>query len=458
MKPRLFLYFGLALGLTAFISTFAQPANDSTDKLETAVGLLNAGKPKEARAVLATIDKADPAFTAATGYDALCLYQLDKQKFMRVVESPALQAAELPKPLREELDYKQIDVLFFYRNFEKLLPQVAEFSLKYGDSPRLSSMMEYQMAGLYERGMKNLRDATFTRGSKGDKNAADTAQRMQDGQNNLEQFLKLATDSERNGYQTLTNRDLATEVVKAMAALGGEDEALKLVPLAERENMALALVQLHNKNDTDADANLRRMANFLNDFPHSKYRSRVQYDMAGVSLNEAQRLAFTERQRDKAAPYLEQAHRLFSGVVEDKEAGVLAADVQEAQGKMLSVYCQERDYASLSRWAAQLMTNAPAGSRTWLAAKLYNAYGLVYQKRLDEAATELDEILATGFKGIPTSDGLLISAAEWRIVVAKHTKDEATVQRIAQQVQDSKCYDSLKRTFADVYKRCFAQP
>jgi hypothetical protein len=457
MKPRLFLILGLALGLTAFGSAFAQMTTDTTDKLDAAVALLNAGKPKEARAVLATVGENDPKRAIAKGYDALCLYQLDKLKFIKSISTAEMQAAQLPEGLREELDYRQIDTLLFYRKFEELLPKTVEFAQRHADSPRAETMAEYQMAALYERGMKNLGDAAFTRARKGDKDVADTAKRMQAGQDNLQQFLKLATDSERNGYQSLTNRDLATEVVKALAALGGEDEALKLVPLADRENMALALIHLHNKNDTDADANLRRMSDFLNDFPNAKSRPRVLFEMADVAMKEAWRLK-TERQPDKAAPYLEQAHRLFNGVIEDSEGGVMASDVLEARESMLMIYCQEQDYTNLSHSAAQLVANTPAGSPTWLVAKLYDAYGLVYQKKLDEAATELDEILATGFKGNPSYDGLLVSAAEWRINVAKKTKDEATVQRIAQQVQDSKCYASLKRTFAKRFVTLLSPP
>lgn len=453
MKIKSFKTGLLACGLVV-LATVHAPAGDSNTKLDEAVGLMNNHRPKEARAVLATVDKADPVFATAKGLDAL--YQLDKKQFYDRMRTQELATAEWPEAVREDLDFKNIDTLLFYRKFEELLPKIGEFSDLHAGSPRAEMMVEYQLAALYERGMKNLRDATFTRAGKGKDDAANTAERMQAGQDNLEQFLKLAAEGDRNNYQTLTNRDLAAEVVKAMTALGGEKEALNQVPVAEREDMALALVQLHNKIDADAaGANLQRMTNFLNDFPESKYRPRVLYEMADFALKEAQRFAFKERDPVKAAPYLEMAHNVFSHVVEDKKAGVLASDVQEAREKMLMVYLQEEDYTTLSRWAAQLVTNTPVGSRMWLAAKLYDAYGLVYQKKFGEAAVELDEILATGFKGIPTSDGLLVSAAQWRMQVARHTKDEATMSRIAEQVQNSNCYTSLKRTFMSDYKKLF---
>jgi len=68
MKPRLFLILGLALGLTAFGSAFAQMTTDTTDKLDAAVALLNAGKPKEARAVLATV-------SASGSYEMFMMFQ-----------------------------------------------------------------------------------------------------------------------------------------------------------------------------------------------------------------------------------------------------------------------------------------------------------------------------------------------------------------------------------------------
>ncbi len=451
------LLLGLAMSAVCFMAVGnPSDAPDDTDKLNQGITLLKQGRIGEARAVLTNLPASSPVRGQAKAYLALSRYaEGDHKKFLSSAKSPEVMAAVLPEEVREDLDYKQIDSLMFFRKFDEVLPKAEQFARQHANSPRAESVVEYQLASFYERGMKKLAEAAQLK-SRDDTEGS--AFRLREGEDNLGQFLKLAADRERENYQTLTDRDFQGEVVQTMTALGGEAEASKLVAPADREKSALVLVRLHKKIDTDANANLRRMTNFLNDFPDSKFRSRILLDMADVSLNEAQRLAFKEGRRDEAAPHLEMAHRLFSGVVEDKEAGVLIADVQEAQEKMLMVYCQERDYASLSSWAAQLTTNAPVGSRMWLAAKLYDAYGLVYQKRLTEAATELEEILATGFKGIPTSDGLLFSAAQWRIQVAKRTKDEATVRRIAKEVQDSGCYDSLKRKFASDYKKFFAQP
>lgn len=93
-----------------------------------------------------------------------------------------------------------------------------------------------------------------------------------------------------------------------------------------------------------------------------------------------------------------------------------------------------------------------------MAIKLYDAAGLACQSKLTEAATELDELLAIGFKNHPSYDGLLISAAEWRIRVAKKAGDEAVISRVFEMVQNSDCYGSLKRTFEKQFGTLLAEP
>jgi hypothetical protein len=446
--------------LTVVASVYAQPkAAVASGKLNQAVALLSQGKPQEARAVLATVDKTDASYRTAKCYDALCLYGLnDKQRFLKALKSPEIEQANIPPALREELEYEQIDSLFFYRKFEELLPKIAEFKAGHADSAQMNAVAEYEMAGLFERGMKNLRDAALTQGGKGTGDVASVAQRLRVGQDNLGQFIKLAADGRRDSYQTLADRNLHVEVVKALTALGGEEQALKLVAPAEREETTLAILQLHKKMEPlAADENLQRMTNFLNAFPKTKYRSRVLYDMADVALAEGWRLTL-ERKRTNAAPYLEKARGLFSGVVEDRQAGVSEADVQESQTELLRVFYAQKDWASLSIHAAQIITNFPPEGRAWLATKLYDAAGLANQKKLTEAASELDKLLSIGFKNNPSSDGILISAAAWRANLAREMGDEASARRVAQMVQSSHCYDSLKRTFLKEFQTLLVQP
>ena len=454
MKPRLFLFFGIAMGLVFF--AFAQTSGNSSDKLETATALLQAGNVQEARAMLATISSNDVAYPTARGLDALCLYQQDKLQFMKAMSAPDMQTMELPQELREELDYSRIDVLFSYRNFEELLPKLDEFAVRHAGSAKLPAVTEYQSAALYERGMKKLTESGFLR-SRGDLTGAE--KRLKEGQTNVGQFLRLSAGGQRDGYQTLTKRDAQAEMVKALTALGGEDEVLKQAVPADREATALAILQLCIKTKPEAvDANLARMTNFLNEFPNNKRAPRVRYEMAMAVEAEGWRLALIIRptKRAEAAPYLDKAHDMLGGVIVDKEAGVSDADVMESRKGIMSAYYAKQDWAELSNWVAQNITNLPAGGKDWLAFKVYGAAGLACQRKSVEAAKELDEVLATGFKGNPSYDGLLISAAKWRVRVAKMTGDTATIQRMAELVEMSGCYGSLKRTFANDFKEIVA--
>lgn len=453
MKPRLLLVVAVAMGLVFF--AFAQTAVNSTDKLESAAALLQAGNVKEARAMLATISSNDVAYPTARGLDALCLYQQDKLKFMEVMSAPDMQTLELPQELREELDYNHIDALFHYRNFEKLLPKLDEFAARHTGSAKLPTVTEYQTAALYERGMKKLTEAGFLR-SRGDLVGAE--KRLKEGQTNVGQFLRLSAGGQRDGYQQLQKRDAQAEMVKALTALGGEDEVLKQAGPEDREATALAILQLCIKTKPEAvDENLWRMTNFLNEFPNNNRAPRVRYEMAITVVEEGCRIA-EKGTIAKAAPYLDKAYELFSGVVADKDAGLSEADVMESRKAILRVFYARREWARLSDWAAQNVAVLPSGGKDWLVFKLYDAYGLARMKKWAEAAAELDAMLAVGFKGNPSYDGLLASAAKWRIYVAKMTDDQATIQRMAELVENSNCYGSIKRTFAKDFEKMVAQP
>jgi len=247
--------------------------------------------------------------------------------------------------------------------------------------------------------------------------------------------------------------------VQAHTALGNEAGIMQSLTPADKEVAALQNLQLHCKLQPRAvNDHLQRMTNFLNEFPNSKYHPRVRYELGEAVLDEAWRLTFEDRKRSNAAPYLEIAQNLLSGVVAvDKEAGVAEADVLEARSGIMRIYYARRDYVTLAGWTANIITNSPPGGKKWLSAKLYGAVGLIHQGKHAEAAAELDEILATGFKGNPSYDGPLVSAAGWRIRVANHTGDEATARRVAQQVVNSECYNSFKRTFVKKFGTLFLQ-
>lgn len=455
MKTKTKLTGGLLLGMVlsaVCLIAVAKPSSapNDNDKLNQSIALFKQGKYAEAHAALTNLPANSPVHGQAKAYDALCRYaQGDQKKFLSTLESPEIQTVALPDDVREDLDFKQIDALMYYRKFEEALAKAEKFTRQHANSPRVGAMAEYQLAGLYEKGMKKMAESVQSR-TLGD--VAEADRRLHEGQDNLGQFLKLTANGQMDSYQSLTDRDLSAEVVKTMAALGGEDEAVKMVPTAKREDMALSLVLLHKKIDSDADATIGRMTNFLGQFPKSKHNKRLMYEMANVAVEEGYRLTWKAKQ-GKAVRYLDMARDLFSGMTADKEAGISDYDVMESKIGAMRVFYAKQDYAGLSNWVAQIITNLPSGDKQWLSIKLYDAAGLACQNKAAESAKELDELLAIGFKGNPSYDGPLVSAAEWRIRVAKMTGDEVTVQRIVQLVQNSNCYDSLKRTFATDYKQ-----
>ncbi len=448
---------GLATLLAAFslniVSLRAQsPPNASNQRLSQAIALLNQGKAAEANSILTNIDKLSENYGQALCYRALCQYaQSDKRAFLKILEVPAAQTAELPPDIKEDMDFNQIDALFYYRKFDDLLPKVERFQINHDQSTKLNAVAEYQLASLHERGMKKLTESAQLR-TKGETAGAD--KRLREGEDNLGRYLKLAADSQQNGYQTLTNRDLTSEAMKTLAALGGENETRKLVPTADPETTAFAFVELHRKIDANADAKLQRMTKFLSDFPSSSHRKRVELDMARVADEEGNRLTWAWPNRlTNGEPYLAQARELLSHVTADPLAGITEADAQDAQVELLGILYSQNDWDGMEKLKTKLLPGLSPGSRDWIATKLYHANGLTIQKKLTEAATELDEILATGFKGIPTYDGLLFSAAQWRIGVAAWSGDKETVQRIGQLVENSACYGSRKRAFAEYFQK-----
>jgi hypothetical protein len=361
----------------------------------------------------------------------------DLPTLLLLLKDPEIRDSLLPDTVKADREIKECENLIHKRQFLEVLSKLADFSQRHPDSKQLWTAAEYRMVALYERGIKELSDVAFS------KDEQSAAKRRAEGQTHLVEFLNLAAVLNKPNYASLPERNLKDEMVQAHTALGNEAGVMQSLSAADKEAAAFRNLQLHCKlQPRMVDEHLQRMTNFLNGYPNSKYRPRVRYDLGEAALDEADRLGYKE-----AAPYMDIAQGLLSDIAVDKEGGVSEADVQEARSGILRIYYRRGDYTSLSNWAAQIVTNSPLRSKTWVAAKLYNAYGLANQSKLTEAVSELDEILAIKFTGHPSYDGLLISAAQWRIAVAQRNSDWATARRVARQVAYSECYGSIKRPF-----------
>jgi len=218
----------LCLGFNpVFSPAFAQNGGVTTvaaklPAVQQAAALLAQGLPQQAQAVLTNVPSTSPDYALGKDYAALSQYALgDKRGFLKAAESGSADKSLLPADLQESFDFDQIASLFFYRRFDKLLTQTLAFSANHAGSPRSQSVTEYELAALYERGMKKLVEASILT----DTNQANA--RGTTGCNDLVIYLTLASDFKTNCYQVLTNRSLKEEVWKAQMALGNEQSVVQ---------------------------------------------------------------------------------------------------------------------------------------------------------------------------------------------------------------------------------------
>lgn len=186
MKRNAFFFLAIILvcgGLVAYVvAQQAAPANPET-KLTQAYALINSGEPQAAQELLATIAETDPDFAAAKHYKALTLaVAKDRLGFLKSLEKLPTTPVRLPREVETDLAAHRIEALFFYRNFEEMLPRALAFQEENADSPHADAVREYLLAGLFERGLKK----TFEAGKLKDEKFQ---QRWTEGRANLEQFL-----------------------------------------------------------------------------------------------------------------------------------------------------------------------------------------------------------------------------------------------------------------------------
>ncbi len=203
----------LSLGLTLLFATVtlavrAQQSATTADQLELAVQLLDKGETRLAQNLFANVAPNDPAYAIAQAYDALCRYELcrsagtnDYRWFFSALTSPALQQAELPRQLREDLAFTEIDARFQSRRFgsANTLRLVSAFKQEYSDSVRLDAMADYELAAWFERGMQSLYKASFDE-------TRCFHEPWTNGLAQLEQFVSLAGRFKADNYTVLQDR------------------------------------------------------------------------------------------------------------------------------------------------------------------------------------------------------------------------------------------------------------
>jgi hypothetical protein len=379
--------------------------------------------------------------------DALKLHGAkDYPGLMKALRKVDIQAAAVPPQMREDLAWARLDGLLFFRKFEEILPAIEAFRIEYPTSAHMGAVTEAEMAARFERGLKMTLEAVrFKNASSADRRAKGVA--------DLGRFLSLAASHPGSDYTVLPKQNLRQNLWTARIILGEEQAAsAEISDVALREEFRLQCALLLPKTQPDrADENLQRMKNFLADYPDSPARPRVEFDMATVALNEGIRLVRNTKMPGEAPPYFELAREVFGRVTEDKEAGISPADVAESWDGILRSYYWERDAnwqndeAKLMAWTERMISMSKPGDSSWRQAKLYQGDLLLHQRKYDEAATVLDELVALGFKGNPSHDGRTSFAVTWRIAVATRIGDEEKAEQLRQWVRESNCVDSIRR-------------
>jgi hypothetical protein len=449
---------------------FAQPSDSANaanaDKLGEAINLLNGGKPKEASALLAMIDPDDPEYSAAQCYRALCLYELkDFPRFMKQMESPAIKEAAITPEIGKDLALKHIDTLFKYRKFEQALPQIEKFQNDYPASPQLPVVAEYQLATLFERGMKKAIEASAL------KDQSQCSNRWTEAKANLGEFLPAASAFKSTNYVFLSNRILKEDVWVARMVLGDEQAAFAEIPAKDTnalERFSFLRFQLYVErlHPDRVDQNLKLMADYLEKYPASDDRARVEYIMAEFSFRKGKQLivaADAAEQSGKtngvagmratASQLFKQMRSLQSQVVTNKTARIEESDVLKSREDVLYSYYLEKNCDYLLSATSSMISESKPGDMNWIVAKLYNGIALTSlpAPKMTDGAAVLDDVLAQGFKNNPHNDHYILSAAKWRIYIALKSGDKGKAEQLVLWVNGANCTKKDKAEFIKNY-------
>ena len=439
------------------------PANGA-GKLNDAIGLLNEGKPNEARGVITNIPPSDPEHGAAQYYDALALSESkDHLGLLHKLDALKTNNANVSPQLKEELAVRQMEAQFHYRKFDDLLKHAATFKQEYANSAQASVVTEHQLAALFERGMKKTTEACSS------KDPTVFNQRWTEGKANLEQFLALAASFTSTNYTRIKKHTLSEDIQVARLTLGDEKAVLEEAAIqddAVREKVGVMRVNLYKKlQPENVDRNLELMKDFITQFPESKSRKRVEFDMANISFPSGKQMRLeaealeqagdangAEARRELASKYFE-LQRNLKNQKADSTAGVDATDVFDLRGDLLYGYFLEKNFDQLSNLTATLLAEAKPGDALWAMAKVYQGIALQSQSPANakEAAAVFDEVLALEFTNKPERDYYLILAARWRANIAVAADDKARAEAIVKWVQDAKCAKELKVSFLSDY-------
>jgi hypothetical protein len=452
-------------GFVVYVVAQQTTPSGGDSKLTQAGALIEAQQPEAARELLAMIPVEDPEYLPAKFYDALALDLANEQlRFLNAVAKLPGDTTGVPGPVLAELDARHIRALLFYRKFDELLPKARVFAQLHPDSPHQAQVNECLLAALFDHGMKKTEEACRS------KSEEIFAKRWPEGKASLEEFLALAAGYSHPNYLALPRRNLATDIWVARLTLGGENVVLAEVPAtdaATREKVSLLRVQLYQKLQREKlEQNISLISDFLREFPESKHRRRLEFDLATLNFRQGERLAKqaevdekagnstqAEASRNQARKYFE-VQRTLHTTEPDKESGIERSDILDMQADLLYSYFLEKNYAEVSDRAGEMVANGSPGDIPWIIGMVYHGIVMLHESppKAERAIEVLEAVMALDFKDKPEHDYYILLATKWRIYVARITDDHAKARELTLWVQDSNCRKNLKTTFLDAYR------
>ncbi|MCX7722462.1 MAG: hypothetical protein N2379_05305 [Verrucomicrobiae bacterium] len=260
------------------------------------------------------------------------------------------------------------------------------------------------------------------------------------------------------------------DIFVARLALGDEQAALREIQfrdLATREKLSLLRLKLYLKlHAGQVEKLLELMNQFVNEFPASTNRVRIEYEMADLSFEAAER-AWLEV-RDVARENATQVAKKWSDVrrnqalgreiagrlLRQKGAGLETQDYLHLwQDYLLSYYIQG-DYSGLAAQTAVLLADAEVGSLGWVMGKVNEGVVLACSDppRSREAGELFDQVMSLGFRNKPAYDQWITCAAKWHVCLALRDGNRAEAEATAHWVENSSCSKTLKQDFLRVYR------
>lgn len=430
MKTKRFLHLRAALAVCASVGYgVAQLAGSTEPKiLDQVASLIAAGKPAEARNIIATIPTNAPEYRIGKFYDALAFHVAgDQLGFFKALEKLPEDATGVPVEVAEDLAAREVQTLHFFRKFDELLSKAREFVQNHAGSTRCASVKDYLLAGLFDRGMKKTEEACRTR----DESVYN--RRWPEGKANLEEFLALAASTRATNYWALPKRSFRQDKWVARLTLGDEKVLLEEVPAEDAvtlEGISYLRVQLYHKLQREKlDQNIGLAESFLRDYPQTKHRKRLEFDLATLYFRKGERLAKqadadetarktteAESNRAQARAYFEK-HRALQVEMPDKDAGIEASDLLEMRADLLYGYILDKRYEQVTRLTAEMLVQYPQGSVGWSMAKVNDGCVALRQAAPDvrQAIKYFEQVIELGFKDKPDHDYYVLLATKWRI-------------------------------------------